>query len=76
MQKHLGLFNKVTRYDVSRLHSCCWCLVPMSGGDSPVHDLNQGWWGETCGRREHLIWPRSEFSLPKLEHNIASKEAP
>jgi len=26
-----------------------------------------------CGRREHLVWPASEFSLPKLENNIASK---
>ena len=33
--------------------------------------LNQGW--GTCGPREFLIWPASEFCLPKLEHNNASK---
>jgi len=26
-----------------------------------------------CGLREHFIWPTSEFSLPKLKYNIASK---
>jgi len=25
------------------------------------------------GPREHLIWPASEFSLPKFEYNIVSK---
>jgi len=35
--------------------------------------LNQGW--GTCGPREHLIWPATEFSLPKLEYNIASKRS-
>jgi len=25
----------------------------------------------TCGPHEYLIWPASNFSLPKLEHNIA-----
>jgi len=25
------------------------------------------------GPHEHLIWPASEFVLPKLEHNIKSK---
>jgi len=28
-----------------------------------------------CGPREHLIWPASEFSLPKLGYNIASKRS-
>jgi len=33
--------------------------------------------GGTCGPREHLIWPASEFSLPNLnlEHKIASKQS-
>jgi len=35
--------------------------------------LEQGW--GTCAPREHLIWPASEFSLPKLEYNIASKRS-
>ena len=35
--------------------------------------LNQGW--GTYGPHEHLIWPASEFSLPKLEYNIASKRS-
>jgi len=35
--------------------------------------LYQGW--GTCGTREHLIWPASEFPLPKLEYNIASKRS-
>jgi len=33
----------------------------------------QGW--GTCGPREHLIWPASEFSLPTFEQNIASKRS-
>jgi len=33
--------------------------------------LHQGW--GTCGPREHLIWPASNFAVPKIEHNIASK---
>jgi len=39
--------------------------------------LRQGWGTcgprAKCGTREHLIWPTSEFLLPMLEHNIASK---
>jgi len=34
-------------------------------------NVKQGW--GTCGQSEHLIWPASEFSLPVLEHNMASK---
>jgi len=30
------------------------------------------WWG-TCSPHDLLTWPTSEFSLPKLEHNIMSK---
>jgi len=33
--------------------------------------LRQGW--GTCGPPKNLIRPVSEFSLPKLEYNIASK---
>jgi len=29
-----------------------------------------------CGPLENVIWPASEFSLPKLEHNIVSKRNP
>jgi len=36
-------------------------------------DLHQGW--GSCGPCEHLIWPASEFSLPMLEYNIASKRS-
>ena len=34
-------------------------------------DVKQGW--ETFGPHEHLIWSASDFSLPVLEHNMASK---
>jgi len=29
----------------------------------------------TCGPRGHLIWPASEFLLPRLEYKIASKRS-
>jgi len=35
--------------------------------------LNQG--SGTCGPRGHLIWTASEFSLAKLEYNIASERS-
>ena len=35
-------------------------------------NLNQGW--GTCGLREHLTWPVSEFSLPKsIQHRVKTK---
>ena len=45
------------------------CFDWKQGG----HSLNQGW--RTCGPCEHLIWPASEFSLPTLECNFASKRS-
>jgi len=33
-----------------------------------------GW--KTCGPREHLIWPASEFSLPNLDYKSASNPKP
>jgi len=36
-------------------------------------NVKQGW--ETCGPREYLIWPASEFSLPVLKQNMASKRS-
>jgi len=35
-------------------------------------DSNHLWGWGTCRLRDYLIWPTSEFSLPKLEHNIVS----
>jgi len=49
---------------------------PLSG-NSVMVQLGQGWgtYGPraNCGPREHLVWAASEFSLPKLEHNITIK---
>jgi len=44
-----------------------WSLVLVS------HALGQGW--GTCGTRKHFAWSESEFSLLKLEYNIASKQS-
>jgi len=41
----------------------------MYGADN----VKQGW--GACDPGEHLIWPASEFSLPVLEHNMASKRS-
>jgi len=38
-----------------------------------LHALMQGW--GTCGPREHLLWPASEFLLPKLQYKIASQRS-
>jgi len=40
---------------------------------STIHDSVRGFSVgglETCGPRERLTWHASEFSLPKIEHNI------
>jgi len=42
-----------------------------------IFTVQQGWgtcspWAKS-GLREHLMWPASEFLLPNLEYNIASK---
>ena len=42
--------------------------------NSPLECARLQGWG-TCSPREHLIWPASEFSLPVLEYNIASKRS-
>ena len=48
-----------------------WPANLIFAGWAAAYDIEQGW--GACGSREHLIWPASEFSLPKLEHNIGSK---
>jgi len=47
-------------------------ILPQGTGS--LHKIpysTQGW--GTCGPRQHLIRPASEFSLLKLEHNFVSK---
>jgi len=74
MQKQLGYVqqsDEVWRFSPAFLllvaRTDAWRWFPSSRFKPGV--------GGACGPREHLIWPGSEFSLPKLEykHRVKTK---
>jgi len=55
-----------------------WNKINLNHGSPSAAQQGWGTCGTRakCGQREPLIWPASEFLLPMLEYNIASKQAP